>query len=342
MKKNRSPLTIILALAGIAIMAYYDTCDTACSYLTGDIWGIDLKWIGIAYMGAIILFCLFKWSPLVQAALAAGLGVEVFLIAFQVREEVYCPFCLAFTLLVITAFIVNYERSSRLSGSYVDKFLYALGEFDWPSLLKLKFPLLLLSLIGYLFVLFSFTGSVTPAYGDLGKSVPSWGSGNYEVLVLSDYFCPSCQILEFQLEPILEDLSANGDVKICFVDVPIHRQTPLYNRFYLYATNADNNMHKVLHARKILFQFARQSPSAKNATEATLAELFKQENINFKRFDCRPVQVQLSRIIREYKINATPTCIVKYSDNVSKEYIGAKNILDGLKTLQETLNNTSQ
>ena len=37
LKRNRRPLTVLLAAAGIAIMLLYTYCDTACSYLKGDI-----------------------------------------------------------------------------------------------------------------------------------------------------------------------------------------------------------------------------------------------------------------------------------------------------------------
>ncbi len=73
-KKYRNLITIVLSLIGIGIMAYYDYCDTACSYLKGDIFGIDLKWVGMAYMTAIIVFAAFKQTPFVRAMLAAGSG----------------------------------------------------------------------------------------------------------------------------------------------------------------------------------------------------------------------------------------------------------------------------
>ena len=100
-KKYRHILTIVLAIIGIGIMAYYDYCDTTCSYLKGDIFGIDLKWVGMAYMAVIIVFAAFKQTPFVRALLAAGLGVEVHLYAFQVQNDVYCPFCLAFSVVQI-------------------------------------------------------------------------------------------------------------------------------------------------------------------------------------------------------------------------------------------------
>jgi len=82
-------------------MAYYDYCDTTCSYLQGDIFGIDLKWVGIAYMTVIIACAVFQQTSFVRALLAAGLGVEVHLYAFQIQNDVYCPFCLAFSAMLI-------------------------------------------------------------------------------------------------------------------------------------------------------------------------------------------------------------------------------------------------
>ena len=56
-------------------------CDTACRYLKGNIWGIDLKWVGIAYMLAIIIFAALRLSPFVKAMLAGGL------IALNLRHD---------------------------------------------------------------------------------------------------------------------------------------------------------------------------------------------------------------------------------------------------------------
>ena len=164
-KKYRNIITIVLALIGIGLMIYYDYCDTACSYLKGDIWGIDLKWFGIAYMVAIIVFAAFKQTPFVRALLAAGLGVEVHLYAFQVQKNVYCPFCLAFSVMVIVSFIINYEVPSAWRENRRRMWLYFLGEVNFPMFKINKLPLLVVSIVGYLAILFTFSGSVTPAYG---------------------------------------------------------------------------------------------------------------------------------------------------------------------------------
>ncbi|NLN39567.1 MAG: hypothetical protein GX155_08215, partial [Smithella sp.] len=96
-KRYRWAPTVLLAGAGIGIMAYYDNCDTACSYLKGDIFGIDLKWVGIAFMSLLIVLTALRQTDLVRACLAGGLGVEVHLYAFQFQNDVYCPFCLMFS-----------------------------------------------------------------------------------------------------------------------------------------------------------------------------------------------------------------------------------------------------
>ena len=91
-KKYRSIITIALSLIAIVLMIYYDYCDTACRYLKGNIWGIDLKWVGIAYMLAIIIFAALRLSPFVKAMLAGGLGVEGTFICFSNTKQCLLPF----------------------------------------------------------------------------------------------------------------------------------------------------------------------------------------------------------------------------------------------------------
>jgi hypothetical protein len=60
-------------------------------------------------------------------------------------------------------YALNYERPSEKTH-WVQKVLFAAGEakiFGTDILL----PLLVFMILGYLFVSFSFSGSVTPAYG---------------------------------------------------------------------------------------------------------------------------------------------------------------------------------
>ena len=186
-KKYRNIITILLSLAGIGIMAYYNHCDTECSYLKGDILGIDLKWIGMIYMAAVILFAAFNQSAFVRALLAAGLGVEMHLYAFQMKNGVYCPFCLAFSVMLILAFILNYELPAAWREQRSRMWLYFPGEVEFPFIGLRKLPLLLFILLGYLTIVFTFSGSVTPVYGQNSRhSIEEPDQGLYEFIAFVD------------------------------------------------------------------------------------------------------------------------------------------------------------
>ncbi len=334
-KKYRSIITIILAVSGIGIMMYYDYCDTACSYLKGDIWGIDLKWIGIAYMLAVIVFAVLRQTSFVRALLAGGLGVEVYLYAFQIQNDIYCPFCLAFSVMVIAAFAVNYEIPSMWLETRRRRWLYFLGEVDFPMFRIKKMPLVLVSILGYLIIMLTFSGSVTPAYGqEKTGGIPALGKGPYEITVFADYFCPPCRMIDAKAEPLFKELLATGLVKITFVDVPFASATPLYARYYLYAVNAGADVPDILHIRRILFD-AAQIKSIKKEEE--LIAYLKEQNLPWKKMNEKPVLSLLNSIIKENKIDQTPVCIVKYYADGTKKYVGTDEIWDGLTKLQAHL-----
>jgi len=334
-KKYRNIITIVLALIGIGIMAYYDYCDTTCSYLKGDIWGIDLKWFGISYMAAIIVFTAFRQTPFVRALLAAGLGVEVHLYAFQVQNDVYCPFCLAFSIMLILSFIINYEVPSAWRENRRRMWLYFLGEVDFPIFKLNKLPLLIFSLLGYLTILFTFSGSVTPAYGqDSASAIPSLGKGKYEIVMFTDYFCPPCKRIDTKAEPLFKELLATGQVKITFIDVPFSRATPIYAKYYLYAVNVNADADSVLHIRNLLFDAAQ---NRNIQTEEGLVAYLKEQNISWKIFDEKTILSMMSDIIRKNIVANTPSCVIKYSAKDVKKYIGDDEIWEGLVKLKTHL-----
>ena len=331
-KKYRNIITIVLALIGIGIMAYYDYCDTTCSYLKGDIFGIDLKFVGIAYMAVIIAFTAFKQMNYVRALLAAGLGVEVHLYAFQIQNDVYCPFCLAFSIMLILSFIINYEVASAWRGKRSRMWLYFLGEVDFPMFKLNKLPLLIFSLLGYLTVLFTFSGSVTPAYGQTtGGVVPSLGKGEYEIVMFADYFCPPCRRIDTKAEPLLKELLDTGKVKIKFVDVPFHHTTPIYAKYYLYAANADSSADNILRVRKTLFDAAQVKQIQK---EDALIIYLNEQKISWKAMDEKSIFIKLSAIIKENNIKSTPTCVIRYSAKDVKIFVGDIEIWNGLNALK--------
>ena len=106
---KRYLLNCILSLAAIGAMVFYSVCGGSCSYLKGSILGLDLKYAGVIFMIVIIVLSLLKRGLFLLVLLSAGLGVEAFLFAFQVRNGVYCPFCLSFGAILVLQFLLNID-----------------------------------------------------------------------------------------------------------------------------------------------------------------------------------------------------------------------------------------
>ncbi len=315
-------------------MLYYKACETDCTYLQGDVLGIDLSYIGIAYMLMIIILATAKRMPYVRALLASGIGVEVYLIAFQFREDVFCPYCLAFASTIIIAFILNYERPPMQSRGRLSRVVYALGAVELPPTIKSPLPLLSFVILGYLFVILTFSGSARPAYGMEKSIVPSYGSGKYELIIFTDYFCPPCQAMETEIDPAVKDFLSAGGVRVTFVDLPIHKETRLYAQYYLYAAKAAKNYENVLRARRVLFSLARNHAAQ---SEDELRKALKAERVPIVVYDLSPVYPALNKIINTYDAKSTPTCVIKYSSNDIRKYKGAFEIMNGLAMLRATL-----
>jgi len=191
--------------------------------------------------------------------------------------------------------------------------------------------ILIVTILGYLFLILTFSGSVVPAYGADKSAVPSYGHGTHEVLIFTDYFCPPCQDLEKDLDLLLEPLLTSGGVKVTFVDMPIHKPTAMYARYFLYAANGRRGYKDIVRARETLFTLAQQNTAS---TEEYLKEALKLQGIVVKPYDVKPVFSEYNSIIRKYKVTSTPTCIVKYSESNVRRYQGFDEIRSGLSELQ--------
>lgn len=181
----------------------------------------------------------------------------------------------------------------------------------------------------YLFITFI---SPAPAIdGDRGV-IPSHGQGPLEVLIFSDYFCPPCQALEPKLEPVLDELYEKGSAKITFVDTPMHRETPLFAKFYLYAAKAAPDYRAAARARQVLFALTRKE----NVfwMDERIEEAFRREKVAFTPFDFRTAQPELNRLLTEYGVDATPTCVILSPGAKAQKYVGAGDILKGLAAVR--------
>jgi len=133
------PVNVLLLLIAIGLEVFYSVCGGSCSYLKGSIFGVDLAYVGILFAVMLIVLSLLKRHRLILTLVSAGVGVEIVLVAFQVRRGVYCPYCLAFAAVILLLFILNFDATQTplIAGFLVLGFL--------------------------LFVLF-FKGSITPTY----------------------------------------------------------------------------------------------------------------------------------------------------------------------------------
>ena len=203
------------------------------------------------------------------------------------------------------------------------------------KLMKLLTLLRSFSVSVVFFCLLVFICSVTPAAGAEKEAVPSYGQGPHEVLIFSDYFCPPCQALEPQLEPVLDELYKKGRVKITFADTPMHKETPLFAKFYLYAAKAAPDYGAAMGARQVLFALAGKE----NVfwMDERIEEAFRKEKVAFTPFDFRAVQPELNGLIRKHKVDATPTCVILSPGAKAQKYTGAGDILKGLQSIRSTL-----
>ncbi len=138
-RQRRHSITVILACIALGLEIYYSICAGSCSYLRGSIFGIDLQYAGIAYMVSIILLGVLKKDILLFFIVSVGVGIEFYLIGFQVWYDTYCPYCLAFGGIIFLLYIVNFIK---------DRLFY--------SLFYMAMGLVVFALV--------FKGSVAPTY----------------------------------------------------------------------------------------------------------------------------------------------------------------------------------
>jgi hypothetical protein len=187
-----------------------------------------------------------------------------------------------------------------------------------------------LAIYGYFFIMLTFYSCNQPTSNMEKSLLPSYGNGSYELTVFTDYFCHPCQALESELDPLLNQLIAEGGVKITFVDTPVNKLTPMYAKYFLYAVNASSDFREILHARNALFSIARTNVVS---TEEGLELELRAQNVAFQPYDLSKVYPALNETIKNHDIRSTPTCVVKYSNADIRKYIGPEEIKRGLSLL---------
>jgi len=302
-RERQRLVNIILALAGISIIFFYTTCWGSCTYSQGSFAGINLKYLGITYMGLIILFNLLRRDTLNLLLLVLGMGAEIYLIGYQIRSGVYCPYCLMFAAVVIVLFTFNFEKSKK---ALIVAFL----------------------ILGFFLLFVWFRGTLTPSYA-ADTIMPFFGKGKIEVRLYTDYFCNPCASIEPKLEPMISELVGKNVIAIAFIDTPLHKQSSLYIRYFLYILNEGKDFNRALLARKVLFEAARRNITEKEKIE----DLLRERNVKFKPLDPKPTFDIFSRYLAEDGVTSTPTLVIR-QDGEKKKFCGTSNVLTVIKGLK--------
>lgn len=292
-------INIGLPVIGIVIALLYSICEESCTYLQGSIFGVKLNYLGILFMGVLALSNLLKRNVIFLILLSFGIGAELYLIGFQIMNSVYCSYCLSFGVVIFLLFALNFERARK---TFVTAALF----------------------LGFIFFFVLFQGSATPVYA-ADTLLPSFGNGPVKVRLYTDYFCKPCSAVEPKLEPLINDLVKKGLINIMFIDTPVHKETTLYAKYFLYILNEKKELNYALRARAILFEAAKQKITDSKKLEAFILK----RGMKIKPFDVASTFGVLSSYLKQDNIKSTPTCII---DNKGKKNtFTGNNIVTALK-----------
>jgi len=111
---KRYTINIILLLVGVGVVVFYTLCGDACAYLQGGMFGIDLQYLGMAYVVVLIVSNILKRDLIILMLLSVGIGAEFFLVGYQVVNNTYCPYCLVFAAIIVVQFLFNMNVSKKL------------------------------------------------------------------------------------------------------------------------------------------------------------------------------------------------------------------------------------
>jgi protein-disulfide isomerase len=296
-------LTIVLALVAMGIEFYYNICAGSCSYLKGDIFGIGLQYIGIAFMVVVSILSIIKKDLLLVVLLSAGVGVELYLMGFQIWYNKYCLYCLLFGGVLVVQFLIN---------------------FDWK---KEKTVFVMMAAALLLFPIF-FHGSITPVYAADDVSPPIFGQGPIKVRLYADYFCPPCRALSPKIGPVLADLVKRNIITLTFIDTPFYKHSSMYARYFLYTMQEKKDIDTALAVRNVLF-----SASSTNITDTIrLEEALKNKGILFKAFEVKPIFDLYNTQLQSDKVEATPSCVIEQGGK-KELFVGDSDIPRALEKL---------
>lgn len=165
--------------------------------------------------------------------------------------------------------------------------------------------------------------------GNQSAEAFSIGSGEIEVILFTDYFCPPCRDIEPFLNNTLPELVSSG-VKVTFVDAPFSRKSALYARYFLYAAEAASSPESIIHARSVLFGLAEKDSIE---SDQDILKALRKNNVDIKLVDTQPLMDQWKKIMETHHLQSTPTCVILKPGKKPEQYRGVKAIPKALDRL---------
>lgn len=165
------------------------------------------------------------------------------------------------------------------------------------------------------------------ASGEKKGYMPTFGKGPIDVRVYANYFCGPCREMEPVVEPILHELIENEEIRLTFIDVPMHQAMP-YIRHYLYAMHANGSIANAFTVRGLLFDIALQQGDEENIKKA-----FEAENIAYEPYDLTETFAQFNAWLRSDQVRSTPFMVISAGDT-TETFRGMRNILEALEKIK--------
>ncbi len=178
-------------------------------------------------------------------------------------------------------------------------------------------------------VLFLFLFAVPVISSAQEMSLFSFGKGKIQVRLYADYFCSPCRNLEPKAESLITDLVKRNIITVSFIDMPLHKHSTLYAKYFLYILNNRKNLDHALKARKILFDASRVPLEDQKKLETFLRE----NTLNFKPFDVTPVFAVFQNYFQEDRVDSTPTCVI-INGNKKSTFHGDMGVFEALEKLK--------
>jgi thiol:disulfide interchange protein DsbA len=119
-------------------------------------------------------------------------------------------------------------------------------------------------------------------------------------------------------------------IRLTLVDTPYNQHTPLYARNFLYALKENNDLDHAFRVRNILLE---ASTNKDLTTQGRIEALFKEKGIPYAVWEVKPIFERFNDLIKEDKIDATPTCVI-IQEGKKEKWIGGADIFKVLKRLR--------